>query len=183
MGQEEKLIESISNGEFDKAKFILKNANSKNKPLNLNVKNENGHYALLEACSKNNTVLVQLIIEHANYYNIKLELNEELSTGESPLFLACNYWNTEMIKLLMSYANKNNTALMFDGNDIKDCDITTEINESQEQVSEEDKLFENEIQSRTEVSTKHKELLSNIEAPIRFEAKLERNEREGSGMM
>ena len=80
--------------------------------MNLNKKDVNGSYPLMEACFQNNMECVRLLIEYANKNNVILDLNgKENKYGEYPLLMAFEYCSIELIKLLMEYANKNNIIL------------------------------------------------------------------------
>jgi len=48
----------------------------------LNRRDKYGYCPLLEACSKNNIVMVQLLIDYAQKCNIQLELIEKNDNGE-----------------------------------------------------------------------------------------------------
>ena len=97
----------IKNRNTQEVKNILDYAVENKIILDLNEKDINIWYPLLDAIFINNIKMVQFLIDYANKNNIILILNRKNGNGWNPLLRATSYNNIEIVKLLIDYANKN----------------------------------------------------------------------------
>jgi len=102
-------LKKINNTEI--IKLLIEYANNKNITLELNEKDKNGYFPILEATFKNNIEIVKILINYASSHNIVLNVNEKSSLGNYPLLFAVINNNEEMVQLLIEYANNNNLIL------------------------------------------------------------------------
>jgi len=102
-----KLINKVN---FEAVKLLIEYANKNNIILELNAKDKDGKYPLLEVIKVKNFELVTLLIEYADKNGIILNLNKK-NEDKYPLLEVIKNNNIEMIKLLMEYANNNSIIL------------------------------------------------------------------------
>ena len=97
------LHKEIRNDNTQKVKNILDYATENKFILELNEKDKDGWYPLLDAisCYNNNIEMVKLLIDYANKNKIILELNKKNTIGLYPLLKAIYYDNIEIVKLLI----------------------------------------------------------------------------------
>eukprot|EP00833_Pecoramyces_ruminatium_P002493 jgi/Orpsp1_1/1176525/evm.model.c7180000057939.1 len=92
-------------------KLLIEYYNTHNIILELNKKNKDGDYPLLQAISLNNFEIVRLLLNYGNSHNITVELNEKNKDGEYPILLAIFNNNIEIVKSLINYSDENNIFL------------------------------------------------------------------------
>jgi len=80
--------------------------------LNINEKDKDRNYLLLQATYRNIIEIIKLLMVYANKNSIVLKINEKgYKYVNYPLLEATRKDNIEIVKLLMDYANKNNIVL------------------------------------------------------------------------
>jgi len=94
---------------------LLYNFSNENSiPLDVNEKNKNGDFPLLNMMSIEKATLFLKYVQNNNNNNnsnVILKINEKNNKGDYPLLRAVRKNRLDVVKLLMEYANKNNIIL------------------------------------------------------------------------
>eukprot|EP00833_Pecoramyces_ruminatium_P004733 jgi/Orpsp1_1/1178765/evm.model.c7180000066650.1 len=87
-------------------KVLIDYANSHNIHLNINERNEDEDYPLLNATFKNNIEIINLLMEYADNNDMILNITKQNKRKNYTLDWAVSKNNLEMVKLLLEYAKK-----------------------------------------------------------------------------
>ena len=88
------LIASSLHGHFSKVKLLLNHENTRS-IIDTNIKDSNGHSALMFACTRNFLDIVELLLSN---YGIDIEIQS--NTGNTALFICCDKGHLELVELL-----------------------------------------------------------------------------------
>jgi len=105
-------LDAITSDKIDIVRLVIDYATKNNVVVNINGKDKNGNYPLLNAIQNfNYKEIVDLLFEYAATNNIILQLNEKNAKGEYPLLSAVSKNDPELVSQLIDYAEKNNIIL------------------------------------------------------------------------
>ena len=93
-----KMFEACKKGEMKIVQLLLERCNAEESGLN--IKDEYGWTAFMEACYNGHKDVVKLFLEHSE----RIDLNARDNFGETAFMIACQYGDKDVVKLLLKYS-------------------------------------------------------------------------------